>query len=216
MGLATGDERDGARERLLEAAARHFAEHGFEGASQRAIQRDAAVNSAAAHYYFGSKETLYQEVIKTHLSGILAERQRRMEAIPEGTLGHDRLKALVSAYIGPHMELALSHAGRPYGRILARVLSEPTNSANSIFDETISPLRQRFIAELHGILPDASPVTISKIVSMTVLLMAVVPYNSTWSALTGEDQAQHGSDDWVEAVQTFACAGIEAICRNSN
>jgi AcrR family transcriptional regulator len=211
MDVRTGGERDGARERLLEAAARHFAEHGFEGASQRAIQRDAAVNSAAAHYYFGSKEALYQEVIKTHLAGIQAERQRRMDAISDEARGHVRLRALVNAYIAPHMELALSANGRPYGRILARVLIEPVKSADSVFDEIVSPLRERFVAELRELFPDASYVTISKMVSTTVILMAGVPYNTTWTAMTDEEQTQLSSHIWVEAVGRFACAGIEAL-----
>jgi AcrR family transcriptional regulator len=56
-----------ARTRLIEVAARHFAEHGIQGASQRAIQREVGVNPATAHYYFGSKEALYRAV-KRHWS----------------------------------------------------------------------------------------------------------------------------------------------------
>jgi len=210
----TDGGRDGARERLIEAAARHFAEYGFEGANQRAIQRDADVNSAAVHYYFGSKEALYRKVIETHLAGIQTERLRRIEAIPKGILGSDRLKALVSAYIGPHMELALGEAGRPYGRILARTLIELPKQVDKVFEDVVSPIRQIFVDELRGIYPDASLRTISKILTMTVILMADVPYSTTWVALTGEHQTKDDPKEWIETVQTFVCAGIEAHCRS--
>jgi AcrR family transcriptional regulator len=211
----TNGRRGGARERLIEAAARHFAEYGFEGANQRAIQRDADVNSAAVHYYFGSKEALYRKVIETHLAGIQIERLRLIEAIPKGTLGSDRLKALVSAYIGPHMELAFSEAGQPYCRILARTLIELQKPINDVFEEIVSPVRQIFVDELRGIYPAASLRTISKILTMTIILMADAPYNANWLVLPGEHPSKDGPKEWIETVQTFICAGIEAHCRSS-
>jgi AcrR family transcriptional regulator len=208
----SGAQKEGARERLLAVAARHFAAYGFEGASQRAIQREADVNTAAAHYYFGSKEALYREVVQSHLAGIQAERKRRMDAIPAGCAGRDRLMALVAAYVGPHIELALSEEGRPYGRILARVLIEPVNEANQVFGDLVVPLREHLIAELREVFPLASDDSIHSAVSMIVMLMADIPYDTTWIALTGEDQTSRTAASWVETVQRFACPGMESLC----
>lgn len=52
------------RERLLDAAITVFAERGYAGASVRAICQRAKANPAAIKYYFGSKEGLYQEVLR--------------------------------------------------------------------------------------------------------------------------------------------------------
>jgi AcrR family transcriptional regulator len=51
------------RARLIKAAARLFAEHGFDGVSVRDIVREARVNLAAITYHFGSKEQLLEAVI---------------------------------------------------------------------------------------------------------------------------------------------------------
>src|ERR671925_1009828 len=51
----------GAREAILDAARGHFAAHGFEGATLRAIARDAGVDPALVSYYFGSKSGLFVE-----------------------------------------------------------------------------------------------------------------------------------------------------------
>ena len=61
-----GPRQDGvqAREAILDAARRHFAEQGYEGAAMRAIARDAGVDPALVSYYFGSKSGLFVESLR--------------------------------------------------------------------------------------------------------------------------------------------------------
>jgi AcrR family transcriptional regulator len=56
---------DITRERILKAAERLFAEHGYEETSIRAIVAKARVNQAAINYHFGGKDGLYREVLRT-------------------------------------------------------------------------------------------------------------------------------------------------------
>ena len=58
------------RRRILKAASRIFAEHGFEGASIRDIVTKADVNQAAINYHFGSKEGLYRAVLEMALAAL--------------------------------------------------------------------------------------------------------------------------------------------------
>ncbi|MCX7227577.1 MAG: TetR family transcriptional regulator [Burkholderiales bacterium] len=51
-----------ARQRLLGAGLKLFAEHGFEKTSVRALAQEAQVNLGAISYYFGDKEGLYRAV----------------------------------------------------------------------------------------------------------------------------------------------------------
>jgi AcrR family transcriptional regulator len=57
----SGDE-EGTRERILRAATRVFAQHSFRAASTRMIAAEAGVDHPLIHYYFGSKEKLFEEV----------------------------------------------------------------------------------------------------------------------------------------------------------
>src|SRR5262245_57627094 len=50
------------RTRLLDVAELLFAERGYHGVSLREIVSAAEVNVAAAHYHFGSKEELFEQV----------------------------------------------------------------------------------------------------------------------------------------------------------
>jgi AcrR family transcriptional regulator len=61
-----GPRQDGgqAREAILDAARRQFAAQGLEGATMRAIARDAGVDPALVSYYFGSKSGLFVESLR--------------------------------------------------------------------------------------------------------------------------------------------------------
>ncbi|PPC74380.1 TetR family transcriptional regulator [Pokkaliibacter plantistimulans] len=53
------------RAAILAAAEQEFACNGFKGTSTSAIAERAGLAKAQVHYYFGSKEDLYQEVLAT-------------------------------------------------------------------------------------------------------------------------------------------------------
>ncbi len=72
-----------ARQRLLVAARRAFAQHGFDGASVRDITTAAGVNLGAITYHFGSKDALYHEVLQSLVGPVGEILQRIMrESVP--------------------------------------------------------------------------------------------------------------------------------------
>jgi len=63
------------RDRILEAAAREFAAHGFEGATLNHILAGAGISKGAAYYYFDDKADLFGTVVQhywEHLLGHVA------------------------------------------------------------------------------------------------------------------------------------------------
>jgi AcrR family transcriptional regulator len=53
----------GTREAILDAATAAFTRHGYDGASIRQIARQAGVDPALVHHYFGTKEGLFTEAM---------------------------------------------------------------------------------------------------------------------------------------------------------
>jgi TetR/AcrR family transcriptional repressor of mexJK operon len=69
-----GRPRDPERgRRILEAAQRHFNEHGLERASVDAIAAEAGVSKMTVYSNFGSKEGLFQAVVRDRTTAVVAE-----------------------------------------------------------------------------------------------------------------------------------------------
>ena len=56
-----------ARDRIVAAATREFAERGFDGGRIDAIGKAAGVNKALLYYYFPTKQALYRGLVLEHL-----------------------------------------------------------------------------------------------------------------------------------------------------
>lgn len=71
-GRPAGDQA-GQRERLLDAAVTHYANHGIANARLRSIAAQADVTPALIGYYFGGKEALLAAVIESRLLPTVGE-----------------------------------------------------------------------------------------------------------------------------------------------
>src|SRR5437763_13329841 len=67
------------RRRILEAAFKEFAAHGFAGARVDRIARRAGINKRMLYHYFGDKEGLFREVLRRKM----AQRQAWGVATPD-------------------------------------------------------------------------------------------------------------------------------------
>ncbi|MDX1933803.1 MAG: TetR/AcrR family transcriptional regulator [Capsulimonadales bacterium] len=82
--------RDLQRERILEAARTALIRIGYERITTRDIAREAGVNIATLHYYFGTKETLLSEAVTFTLEQTLAEVRAAIEGAPDVTTALER------------------------------------------------------------------------------------------------------------------------------
>ena len=79
------------RDRILKAAERLFAEHGYDDTSVRAIVAKARVNQAAINYHFAGKDGLYREVLRAAIHALteqqIAHAQEMQAMSREAALG---------------------------------------------------------------------------------------------------------------------------------
>lgn len=85
-------DRPGTAESLLHAGQELFAEHGYDGASIRAITSRAGANLGAVTYHFGSKEALYHAVIESKIRPV---RERLLAAAGGGGPALDRIESFL-------------------------------------------------------------------------------------------------------------------------
>lgn len=196
------------RAKLIEVAARHFAEHGYRGASQREIQRELGVNPGAVHYHFGSKAALYRGVIDSFIHGVQQERLRLLKEMDARLTGRARLRRLLYCYFYPHVALAGTAAGVSYARILANVQHEHKTPSAKIFDQAVTPVRNRYIGAILELFPGTPRAEIQRLLAMAVALMAVTATwrDSTPKRAVNEDAAQRLAQD----LARFTTAGFES------
>ena len=73
--ILSGDRGAAARQRLMAAATKIFADKGYANASTREICKEAQVNVAAIHYYFEDKAGLYRAVFLLPVEQTIAASQ---------------------------------------------------------------------------------------------------------------------------------------------
>ncbi len=145
------------KNRILDAAERIFAEHGFAGASLRAITADAGVNLAAVNYHFVSKEALMIAVLARRLEPMNNDRLALLDRCEKEANGNPPpLDGLVRAFIVPL--LCLGRAPAPNGpslsaRLLGRMFAEPSAPVRRMCAEQVRSTAARFAAAFKRALP---------------------------------------------------------------
>ncbi|UCD63919.1 MAG: TetR/AcrR family transcriptional regulator [Candidatus Zixiibacteriota bacterium] len=119
LSLDTGSDtrsRGASRDKILQAAAKEFAQRGLAGARVDRIASGAGVNKAMIYYHFSSKEGLYREVIKELIA-------RRATALSGDIAGETDLAAVLRRALDFHAELL--HRKPETVQIYLRELADP-------------------------------------------------------------------------------------------
>ena len=132
------------RGRILSAALELFAEHGFEGASTRAIAERAGINLPAIQYYFGSKEGLYGAIVEQftqHMRlAVTPVADRICAALADDQVSRDHLIGLICDMIDAVIALILED-GPPNRecrqKFFARMEVEPNAAVEAMQDEML-------------------------------------------------------------------------------
>lgn len=89
-------EKNNTEEQIIEAARKIFTRKGLAGARMQDIADEAGINKAMLHYYYRSKDALFELVFSEALDKMIG----RMNVILEGELSFEEMiRALVENYI---------------------------------------------------------------------------------------------------------------------
>ncbi len=207
------------RARLLGAATRLFAEHGYHNVSVREICADAGANVAAVNYHFGGKLDLYREVVSSAITAIRAVSEAQIFA-PDDMPAEDRLRHYVRA------SLPLI-AGRDARVDAARVswihelmrheTSDPTPLAPWIAEQAFMPRVEylgRILAELLGCAPGDARIR-RCVMSVQAQLLFYAPDKFRESAFKGWPPGAAELALAADHIAEFSLAGIRRIASRS-
>ena len=107
------------KERILDAAERLFARHGFYGISVRDITEEAGVDVALVSYHFGGKRELFAAVFQRRAELLNPERLAMLEEVRRAALpGVPTLEDIVNAFTYPLW--SVRRAAVRDGRVISR------------------------------------------------------------------------------------------------
>ncbi len=148
------------KESILDAAARLFAERGFDAASLRAITAAAGVNLAAVNYHFRSKDRLLDALFARGMQALNRKRVAMLEAFEaeSGALPVP-VDRLVRAVIEPMFdaEVCGGRDGRAFGLLLGRMYAAPDARLDRIMLGDIGQVAERFEPAFRRSLPGVPP-----------------------------------------------------------
>ncbi len=157
------------KDRLLDAAEVLFAQKGYEAVSIREIAGDADVNLAAVNYHFQGKENLYREVLRRRLAPKREKLLAALAVVEAAGEDQPRLEMLIRAFVGTHLEDALSSPRGLLGmHLMSREMSEPRHGAKVLLEELIGPVRARMGKLLVELLPEADMTRLQMIMGSIV------------------------------------------------
>jgi AcrR family transcriptional regulator len=143
---------DNTRARILETAGEVFAEKGFEAATIRDICETADVNLAAVNYYFGGKESLYEEALqRAHLRDLHDDNP---PVWPKDTPPAVKLKFSIQQLLAQ----LLSMKDDPWeARLMVREIMNPTPAGKRMLRDRFRQGFQQLQEILDEILPPDMP-----------------------------------------------------------
>jgi len=142
-------------ERLLHAAERLFAEHGYDGVGLRALADAAGVNLGATTYHFGSKEELYMETVMRRFRPISEERIKLLRQAEKEANGKPvPVEKIVDCMLRPPFMTVLVHPH--FSALLARNLFMPPLFMQELLAKELPTFNEPFVAALARTLPNLS------------------------------------------------------------
>ncbi len=204
------------RDRLLDAAERLFAEHGFDGASMRTITADAGANLAAVNYHFGSKSALIHEVFARRLAPMNVARLQLLDAVLEETAqrGEDRPtpRAVLRAFLAPALSLGRQE-GREFFVLIARAHSSPHPELQAHVVNQFAEVAVRFGAALQLALPSAAREDLFWSMHFTIGALCHTVVNTQLLTLMSEGLCTDDDEEAVlERLVAFVAAGMSGGC----
>ena len=140
-------------ERILQAAERLFSERGIGDVSLREITTAAGVNSAAAHYHFGSKEAVLDELFTRRARPIAERREQMLDQLKMNRQGRPILEDVLRAFLQPALDLLNTPQGIAFTRLRARMVFEREEVRRQILGKSFDRTNEMAFRALSRALP---------------------------------------------------------------
>ncbi len=193
-------------DKIVDAAKDVFLEKGMEGARMQEIADKAGINKSLLHYYFRSKEKLFDFVF----SGLLKVIGKRLgEIMQEGVSIEEKVKGFAAVYIdllmkNPYLpNFIFNEATRNPDRIMQRFASAEITPS-----KFFAPLENQLQKEGYQILPQEF---VLNVISMVIFPIAMRPIVQPIAFDNDKTAYKHFIESRKSSIVLFVMSGLEAF-----
>lgn len=210
-------QRAEAIEQILDGAEDLFARLGFFGVTISDVAEKVGVHPALVHYYFSSKQDLFDKVFERRVGEAVRSRTEALDGYEARVGDHPTVEGTLEAYYTGAFDAYIGGGEdwRNFGRIFAQCNNAPgygTEKMDLFFD----PLVQRLVTLLGKAMPSASREDLYWGFHFTS-----GAYTLSLSRTGRIDRLSDGlcSSDDIEAIKKrfarFMAAGLRALCEGA-
>ncbi|MBQ8337078.1 MAG: TetR/AcrR family transcriptional regulator [Bacteroidaceae bacterium] len=198
------NNKQGKEQEILAAAEQEFLSKGYEGARTTSIAKAAGVTHAMLHYYFRTKESLFERIVDEKFRLML---QSMLAVIGDPSLPVvERLKSGISA----HFDFVAQNSKLPLF-VINEVLSRPEryamlqNKMKNLATDLFSGLQQDIdnAAERGEIVHIDVRMLLMSIVSLNIFAIVTFPFMRPLIGELGEERERFLSQRKAENIETI-------------
>jgi AcrR family transcriptional regulator len=196
------------RQRLIDTAAKQFAERGFANVTIREICKASNANVAAVNYHFGDKAGLYRAVV-TLAMDVMRETNELSQRAGDGLTPEEQIRGFVRVFVG---RLTGDGPNSWIHRLMAREMEHPTEALELVMTHVVKP-RLEYLSGVTGQvmgLPPADPRVRRCIASLQMQCLMVArqvpaPLEKTFGP------AVRDLEGTINHIAEFSIGGMRAI-----
>jgi AcrR family transcriptional regulator len=200
------------RARVLNAAARLFAERGVARVTVRDICRKARANVAAVNYHFGGKDGLYTAVMQSAI-GVMQSTTEAARNAGEGRTPEEKLRAYITVFVQ-----RITGSGRDtwIHQLMMREIADPTPALEMVIEQVLGP-RMTYLCGTIGKLM-GRPAGDARVVRCALSIQSQF-HSLSWNhmlpkAIAGPEAAPQALDEIADHITQFSLGGVRGFAKS--
>lgn len=200
---------------ILDAAEKLFSMHGFHGVTVRAVAVECGVDSSLVHYYFGTKQELFDAVFARRAALINQDRLDAMERYEQEFGANMTVEGVAEAFLMPLLD-RVRHSDPNWKNYFALVglVNSTRDWGAQTMTNYFDPVVRRFIELLRRVLPHAKVDDLFwSYHFLTGALTLTLADTGRLDRLSEGRCRSSDIDSIAPRMIEYAAAGFRAVCR---
>ena len=202
------------REVILDVSEDLFSKHGFYGVTIREVAREAGVDTALLHYYFGTKKGLFDAVFLRRAEVLNRDRMASLDRYEREHRGKMTAEGVILAFLSPLMtwQAQGGPGWKHYFALVAQANANPVWGGETMA-RYFDPIIHRLIDLLREAIPQARDEDLYWAYhNLSGSLTLTLGETGRLDRLSGGLCRSGDLDTAYEQMARFAAAGFETLC----